>query len=68
MIHHTETEPCLMGSVNEMVSMSSPEEENLWEDLNIRMFFQSTDAASALFEVAFFSLWLCFLFRRISMP
>ena len=31
-------------------------------------FFQSTDETSALFEVEFFPLWLCFLFRRISMP
>lgn len=29
MVHHTETEPCLLANVNEMVSMSSPEEKNL---------------------------------------
>lgn len=40
--------------MSELVSVSSPEEENLWEDLNTGMFFHTAEAASALLEVAFF--------------
>lgn len=52
MVHHTATEPCLVGNVNEVVSVSSPEEEYLWEDHSTRIFFDST-AVSASIEVAF---------------
>lgn len=37
-VNNTVTELCLVGNVNKVVSMSSPEEEYLWEDLSTRIF------------------------------
>lgn len=65
MVHHTETEPCLMGNVNEAVSVSSPEEEYLWEDLTTKILLTAQQSS---YKSAFFPCCQDFAFRMTSQP